>query len=249
MTAKTIVFAHHKGGTGKTTSCISVAGFLAKAGKKVLVVDLDPQGNATSGLGIDKNTVDISMFHVMNKTLNIIEPILLNTRIENVHLAPAHSDLMIAEIKDESVLRKALIGARNSYDYILIDTPPGNHNLIMNGISAADHVILTLDPGIFALEGIGDFNDFLNKTENIDLDFMPDMIILTKAQSAFLKKADPAKEIRNELEDMFMKNIYIVPYSIDIYESQKKGLPVSHSFPKGNVGKAYKKIADDVLKL
>jgi chromosome partitioning protein len=185
----------------------------------------------------------------MNKDLSIIEPILLSTNIENVHLAPAHPELMMADAKDESVLRKSLIGARNIYDYILIDTPPGNYNLIMNGISAADHVVLTLDPGIFALEGIEDFSDFLKKTDNIDLDFKPDMIILTKAQSAFLKKVNPAKEIRNELEDMFMKNIYIVPYSIDIYESHKKGLPVSHSFPKGNAGKAYKKIADDLLKL
>jgi len=251
MVAKVITFAHHKGGTGKTTSCINVAGFLARADKKVLVVDLDPQANATSGLGIEKNTLDKSMYNIMNEELSIIEPILINTIIDNIHLAPAHPDLMEAEIKNEKIVRKVLHNVVNSYDYILIDTPPSNKKLIMNGISASERVVLTLDPGVFALEGIDTFSEFMKTADNIELNFKPDMIILTKAKRPPfpLIKRGPVNEILEELESTFLENIYIVPYSIDIYESHKQGVPLSHSFPNSRASVAYRKIADNLMKL
>lgn len=255
--AKIITFAHNKGGTGKTTSCINVAGFLAKAGRKALVVDLDTQGNATSGLGIDKSTLDKSMYHVMGKQLSIIEPILLDTKIENIHLAPANSELTLARLdpyaapSDALVLSKSLHGVKNHYDYILIDTPPSNYPLIINGIAAAHHVILALDPGVFAVEGIEEFNNSLKDVnEQLRLNPKADMAILTKAEISllpFLKK-HPTHEIKNELQKMF-SNVYIVPHSIDIYESHRKGLPLSHCLPKGRAGKAYQRITNAVLKL
>jgi len=127
--AQVITFAHYKGGTGKTTSCINVAGHLAKQGKKVLVVDLDPQGNATSGLGIDKKGIRASMAHVMSKKTDIRNTI-LKTNIENIHVAPANPDLAIANLtayktrSDALILEKSLRGIKKHYDYILVDTPP-----------------------------------------------------------------------------------------------------------------------------
>ena len=120
-----LTFAHYKGGTGKTTSCLSVAGWLAKNGKRVLVVDLDPQGNATTGLGIEKSSLDDNMFHVMNKRKEIKE-IILETDIENLHIAPANSSLgkinLVSYEKDSDarILLDVLEKVRFYYDYILI---------------------------------------------------------------------------------------------------------------------------------
>nr|QNO58066.1 nitrogenase iron protein [Methanosarcinales archaeon ANME-1 ERB7] len=256
MVSVNIAFAHHKGGTGKTTSCVNISGFLALSAKKVLVIDLDPQANATSALGIDKNNLGESMYDVMVGDAEIADAI-LETEIENIHLAPATIDLVGAEshlyrINNRiSILKRSIEGIRRYYDYIMIDTPPGPGLFIINGVVASDYTIVTLDPGVFALEGIETLNlifDDVNESSGVRIN--PRIAILTRCNKASLfskitGKRDPVKEIKKGMKEFF-DSVYTVPYGVEVYEAQLKGVPISHYKPKCKAGVAYKKIAEVV---
>jgi len=253
-----IAFAHHKGGTGKTTSCISISGYLALRGKKVLVIDLDPQANATSALGIDRNSMGESMYDVMIGDVKIDDAI-LETGVENIHLAPATLDLVGAEsylykINNRiSILKRGIESIRKYYDYILIDTPPGPGLFIINGVVASDYTIVTLDPSVFALEGIESLNtifDDINESSGVKIN--PWLAILTRCNKGSLfarirGKKDPVEGIRKGMKGFF-DSVYTVPYGVEVYEAQLKGMPISHYKPKCKVGVAYKKIAEEVIK-
>jgi chromosome partitioning protein len=160
----TIAFCHHKGGTGKTTSCLNIAGFCVQSGKKVLVVDCDPQANATAGLGVSpdasgKNMYDVFMSRIEGFPETRIQDVIRKTA-SGIDLAPSHLDLVGAEPylyqtkARQSILADALRGIKDMYDIILIDTPPSMGQFVINGLFAADHTIVTLDSGSFALSGI-----------------------------------------------------------------------------------------------
>ncbi|MGB7002608.1 MAG: AAA family ATPase [Halobacteriota archaeon] len=258
MVSVNIAFAHHKGGTGKTTSCVNISGYLALWGKKVLVIDLDPQANATSALGIDKNNLGESMYDVMVGDAEIADAV-LETEIENIHLAPATLDLVGAEshlyrINNRiAILKRSIEGIRRYYDYIMIDTPPGPGLFIINGVVASDYTIVTLDPGVFALEGVETLNlifDDINESSGVRIN--PRMAILTRCNKASLfsmitGKRDPIKEIKKGMKGFF-DSVYTVPYGVEVYEAQLKGVPISHYKPKCKAGVAYKKIADVVMR-
>lgn len=279
-----IAFAHHKGGTGKTTSCLNVAGFLQKSGKSVLVVDCDPQASATVGLGIDPDTLELSMYDLFMSAFEgfpdtVISDIIIPTT-SGIDLAPATLDLVGVEpylysIEDRAgLLRDALAGVRDTYDFILIDTPPSMGQFVINGLIAADHTIVTLDPGTFALKGMealstvfGDIRDILG--ENVTSEFailtrwkgQDDRATGTGGFALFLKRifspgpsAEEVKEIEMlkafevEVRKTF-KQVFVVPYSPAIYETQQKGLPISHYAPKSSAGSEYRVIADALLEL
>jgi len=253
MRGKSITFAHFKGGTGKTTSCLNIAGYLHQNGKKVLVVDFDPQGNATSGLGIDKNMLDSSMSDVITGEKDI-EDIIVETE-SGIHVAPANLDLMKAEsylydAKNRAfALRSAIRRVKDYYDYILIDTPPRPWLFIINGIVASDTIFVSLDPGIFALEGIEDLNavfDALNDV--VSFEVKPSIGILTRCMkpslsSRILRKNNHVKEIKAEAENFFEK-VFLIPYSEEVYNSQMKGLPLSSYASNCDAGRAYKEIVE-----
>lgn len=266
---KTIAFVHHKGGSGKTTSCISIAGYLAKAHKRVLVVDFDPQGNATSGLGIDNGSLDASMYDVLVGDRKLRD-IILQTE-SGVHLAPSTMDLVGAgpifyKRPRGEVLREVLMDAEQYYDYILIDAPPGVGQFMINAVIAADHTIVTLDPGVFALEGVKSLNVLFDEIrENLKIEIKPAFAILTrcgepvrtpkrkkvaapgKRAPRHKRKVDPVKEIQQSAKAIF-KKIYLVPYSVEIFESQARGVPISHYAPRCGAALAYKRIANEVAK-
>jgi len=254
--AKHLAFVHHKGGTGKTTSCINISGYLIKTGKKVLLVDLDPQGNATSGLGVDKNSLENSMYGVMIGTTEM-KDIILETDT-GIHLAPATLDLVGAEAymygrQDRAtILKRALGKVKSYYDYIMIDTPPGPGLFGVNGVVASDYVIIVLDPGVFALEGLeGLYLVFDDIRESVNVEINIKMAILTKCTKAsFFSKIrgrqNPVKEIEKEAKKVFEK-VFSIPYSIEIYESHLKGIPISHYAPKCKAGLSYEKIANEII--
>ena len=255
MKTGVIAFAHYKGGTGKTTSCISIAGCLAKKDKKVLVIDLDPQGNATSGLGIDKNSLDSSMYHVMNKRKNIRQ-IILDTETENIHIAPSNQELERINLKtytkksDALNLKKILDKIKDHYDYILIDTPPVYGHFIINGMASADKVIIVLDPGIFALEGLSTIKNFFGDFfKRLNLKLNIEAAIITKTQtSIFPWKNTHINEIKQEVKDVLKKEVFTIPFSDLIYDTHLNGIPISHYKSSSKVGRAYKKITKKILK-
>ena len=254
MKTEIITFAHYKGGTGKTTSCINIAGYLAKSDKKVLIVDLDPQGNATSGLGIDKNSLDYTMFHVMNKKKNI-KQIILETEIPNLHVAPANQELEKTNLKtytkksDALNLKNTLEKIKDYYDFILIDTPPVHGHFIINGMASADKVIIVLDPGIFALEGISTLQNFFGDYfKKLKIKLNIEMALITKTQySIFPWKNKHINEVKKEVEDTLKKDVFTLPFSNLIYETHANGLPISHYKSFSNIGRAYNKITSKIL--
>lgn len=247
-----ITFAHYKGGTGKTTSCLSIAGWLSRAGKKVLIVDLDPQANATSGLGIDKNSINESIYDVIYKGKDIKKIILESD--SGIHIVPSSNDLERVNIvvyKDKSdafILKKILDPIKDYYDYILIDTPPIHSHFIINGIACADKVFVVLDPSIFSLESLetlkNSFGDFFNR---IGLSLEIDGAFITKCPGFSFFKKNHAKEIRAEVEALLGKEVFMIPYSDHVYKSQVIGMPLSHYKSRSKIGKAYKKIALGIL--
>lgn len=248
-----ITFAHYKGGTGKTTSCISTAGYLVKKGYRVLVIDLDPQANATSGLGIDKETIKKNIYHVMERKIEL-KNIIVAGPVENLHLAPSKQELELAKIssykskKDAEILKEAVEKIEAYYDFILIDTPPVHGHFIINGLVAADKVILILDPGIFSLEGIetlqNAFGNFFNK---MGLSLNIDAALVTKSPGFSFFRKNPAKEIKQETEILLGKKTYLIPYSDLIYNTHLWGLPISHLNPYSKIGRAYEKFTDDII--
>ncbi|MCM2466030.1 ParA family protein [Methanoculleus oceani] len=277
-----VAFAHHKGGTGKTTSCLNVAGYLQKDGKSVLVVDCDPQANATTGLGINPETLELSMYDVF---MNVFEGF-PDTEISDVivptasgiDLAPATLDLVGVEpylysIEDRAgVLKGALAGVTDAYDFILIDTPPSMGQFVINGLVAADHTIVTLDPGTFALRGMealstvfGDIREMLGEDVAADFAILTrwkgsgDPVAGTGGLALFLKRifspvssAEEEKErerlkaFESEVRKAF-KQVFTVPYSPAIYETQQQGLPISHYAPESDAGREYRAIATALL--
>ncbi|WP_082122732.1 ParA family protein [Methanoculleus sediminis] len=273
-----IAFAHHKGGTGKTTSCLNVAGYLQKDGKSVLVVDCDPQANATTGLGVNPETLELSMYDVFMSVFEGfsdagITDVIVSTA-SGIDLAPATLDLVGVEpylygIENRAgLLKEALAQVKDAYDFILIDTPPSMGQFVINGLVAADHTVVTLDAGTFALKGMealsavfGDIREMLGEDVGADFAILTrwkgsgDPAAGTGGLALFLKRiflpassAEEEKErerlkaFESEVRKAF-KQVFTVPYSPAIYETQQKGLPISHYAPESDAGREYRAIA------
>lgn len=263
-TAECIAFVNHKGGTGKTTSCISIAGFLAKNGYKTLVVDFDPQANATSGLGIDGTTLRYSMYDVILDQCEGYEgvpitKVILETDITNLHLAPSEFDLSVAEVllhrvkERTGVLTLILEEIRDLYDYILIDLPTNSGLLTLNGLCASDQVVIPVDPSIYSIEALENlkhtFRDIkrmegrpINKITVVLNRYHVEHDVFAK----MFQKRHPSYEVEVRLREMF-PSVFVVPEAIEIYDAQKKGIPISHFAPKSRAGKSYEKIAKSIM--
>lgn len=252
--ANVITFAHYKGGTGKTTSCINIAGFLQKSGYKVLLIDLDPQANLTSGMGIDKSSIKYNMHHVMKNNLDIRYAI-LKTQTKGIHIAPANLDLIKATIrkyksqKEINILSNALEPIRKFYDFILIDTPPSNGHLIINGAVASDFIILVLDPGIFSLEGVESFKRIFTDYSKRGININIGMALINKSRSPFLSFLRKDLDISTEVKEILGKKVFTLPFSYTVLESQIKGMPISHLKPYSLIGRSYNNITQQIIGL
>lgn len=250
---KIITICNQKGGTGKTTSAINLATYLALAGKKVLLIDLDPQANATSGLGINKYNVKQSIYHILLEELDIKE-ILQPTAITNLWLAPSNLDLTGAEVElvgtlgREYRLKKGLLKEKGNFDFMIIDSPPSLGLLTINALCAADSVLIPVQCEYYALEGLTQLVNTINLVKN---NLNPELII----EGALLTMADYrtnlTKEVIQEARNYFKDKVYktVIPRNIRVTEAPSFGQPIA-LYDKESIGaQKYAELTQEILGL
>ena len=248
---KVISVCNQKGGTGKTTTSVNLSASLASLGRKILLVDLDPQGNATSGLGVNKNTIAKSVYDVLLNRLSI-KDIAINTNIPNLDIAPCNINLTGAEIElvgalsRETMLRRALGVIKGDYDYIFIDTPPSLGLLTLNALVACDSVIIPIQCEFYALEGVSQFLKTVNLVrEGLNSDLEIEGVLLTMADY----RTNLTTEVINEIKGYFKNKVYktIIPRNIKLSEAPSFGKPIA-IYDKSSIGaKKYEEFAREFL--
>ena len=237
---------------GKTTTAVNLATYMAKAGAKILLIDLDPQGNATSGLGIDRKSVELSTYDVLLEQKPVLEAA-QDTRVENLSILPATLDLagadleLMPKIARESFLKQALEPARAVFDIILIDAPPSLGLLTLNALVAADAVIIPIQTEYYALEGI---SQLLTTIEVVKKHLNPRLTIAKVILTMFDNRIRLANQVVEDVKKYFHEKVAstIVPRNVRLSEAPSHGMPVALYDPRSRGAKAYQQIAMEVLK-
>lgn len=227
--ARIFCIANQKGGVGKTTTCVNLAAGLATAGQRVLLIDLDPQGNATMGSGIDKHTLEHSIYDVLIGESSVGEAMQFSEH-GGYQLLPANRDLTAAEVAllemnmKESRLRNALAPIRENYDYILIDCPPALSMLTVNALVAADGVIIPMQCEYYALEGL---SDLVNSIQRIAQLFNPGLQIEGLLRTMYDPRISLTNDVSAQLQEHFGGKLYdvVIPRNVRLAEAPSFGMP------------------------
>jgi len=248
---KTIAFCNQKGGVGKTTSAVNLSAALADLGKKTLLIDMDPQGNAGSGLGINKYRVEKSIYHAVIGDTPISQ-IVRRTDIENFFIAPSNRDLIGAELElvsafaREVKLKNALKEVMDQFDFILVDCPPSLNLLTVNALTAADAVIIPVQCEYYALEGISELVHTIDLIQqNLNTELTIAGIVLTMFDSRNNLAHQVADEVRNYFKEKVFKTV--IPRSVKLSESPSHGMPIQLYDPKSRGAETYKLLAHEVI--
>ena len=251
--AKVITVTNQKGGVGKTTTSINLAFYLAKKGKKTLLIDFDPQGNATSGLGVDKRELKMTMCDVMLGEAELKDTILLaNQKNKKFFIAPAIPELanvevQMAEMEDKfRILKKALATVSKEYDFVIIDSPPSLSLLTVNGMIAANYLLLPVQTEFYALEGVAQLLESMNLVKKA---MNPRLQLLGVLATMYDRRTVLSSQTLAELKRFFKDKVFetTIPRNVRLAEAPSHGVAIGQydRFSKG--AKAYKALADEVL--
>ena len=249
--SRIIAIANQKGGVGKTTTSVNLSACLAEAGKKVLIVDLDPQGNTTSGLGIDKNELEKTVYEVIGGELDIREGI-IDDLFENLSLLPANRNLSGAEIElittdnMQFIVKEKLGQVRDEYDYIILDCPPALGMLTVNAMTGADSVLVPIQCEFYALDGL---SQLLYTIELIKKNLNPDLYMEGVVFTMYDARTNLSLQVVENVKDNLTQNIYktIIPRNVRLAEAPSHGLPINLYDSKSTGAESYRLLAEEVM--
>lgn len=249
---KAIAIFNQKGGVGKTTTNINLAACLANKGKKVLVLDIDPQGNTTSGLGIDKRNLEYSTYDLLTEDNINTKKAILKTSTEGLDIIPASVNLAGAEVElvgikgREKKLKKALEKVKKNYDYIFIDCPPSLGLLTINSLTAVDSVLIPIQCEFYALEGVA---QLMSTIEIVKKNLNSNLKIQGVILSMFDGRTNLSIQVVEEVKKYFKEKVYttVIPRNVRLAEAPSYGLPIVEYDPRSTGAEAYKDFAEEFL--
>ena len=249
--SKIIAVVNQKGGVGKTTTAVNVSTILAKKGKKVLLIDSDPQGNATSGVGIDKNT-EKSIYDVIINDVEINEAI-VQSPIKNLYVCPSNINLAGAEVElvpmmsREQKLKEKLEKVENDFHYIIIDCPPSLGLLTINAFTASNSLLIPIQCEYYALEGVGQLINTVNLVrKQLNKTLYIEGVVLTMNDA----RTNLSNQVIKEVKTYFKDNVYktIIPRNVKLSEAPSFGMPSTVYAPKSKGARCYEKLTNEIIK-
>lgn len=246
-----IAVANQKGGVGKTTTTINLSACLAEKGKKVLTIDIDPQGNTSSGLGIDKNNLENTIYELMIGECTIDECLLSNV-IENLSVLPSNVNLAGAEIEligiddKEYILKKEIDKIKDNYDYLIIDCPPSLNTLTVNAMTTADTVLVPIQCEYYALEGLSQLIHTINLVkQRLNPTLEIEGVVFTMFDARTNLSLQVVENVKSNLKQTIYKSI--IPRNVRLAEAPSHGLPINLYDPRSAGAEGYRDLADEVI--
>ncbi len=248
---KIVSVANQKGGVGKTTTTVNLSTILAKRGKKVLLIDTDPQGNATSGLGIEKES-DLSTYDLLITDV-AAEDIIQETAIKNLYISPSNMNLAGAEVQlvsmmsREQRMKEKLDVIKDKFDFILIDCPPSLGLITLNAFTASDSVLIPVQCEYYALEGLG---QLLNTVELVRKHLNKNLYVEGAILTMYDIRTNLANQVVREVKKFFQNKVYktVIPRNVKVSEAPSYGMPITIYDPKSKGARSYEKFAKEFLK-